>query len=254
MPRDPNRPPAEDDEFFVGYLPTPPGTRRFVALVVVVMLLLTAGMAAGATYLQRFPSDARGRRASVTGLVRLSPEPHLVAVDEATGEIATYLMGGGGKSAVGRAVRDRDGAIASLSGRLLSRGGRSFLEVYRSEDGALEEATEARLRAVEPEDLGEVEVVGEVMDSKCFYGAMHPGNGPTHRPCAQLCILGGVPPVLVAYTEAGEPTHYLLAGPEGDIRRDVLRYAGQAVRVRGALERRADLLILRVDPARIDRL
>jgi hypothetical protein len=33
-------------------------------------------------------------------------------------------------------------------------------------------------------DLGEVQLTGEIVDSKCYFGVMNPGNGKVHRDCA----------------------------------------------------------------------
>src|SRR5690349_19376703 len=60
-----------------------------------------------------------------------------------------------------------------------------------------------------------VSLRGEIVDSKCFLGAMRPGNGKTHKACAMLCIAGGVPPMFVTRDSAGREEYYLLAGPDG---------------------------------------
>ena len=54
-----------------------------------------------------------------------------------------------------------------------------------------------------------VSLIGEIVDSKCYLGAMKPGAGRGHKACATLCISGGIPPVLVVRGD-GEGVSYLL--------------------------------------------
>jgi len=57
---------------------------------------------------------------------------------------------------------------------------------------------------------GLVALTGEVVDSKCFLGAMKPGTGSTHRACAALCLAGGIPAGLV--TGETPPNFFVLTG------------------------------------------
>ncbi len=89
------------------------------------------------------------------------------------------------------------------------------------------------------------------MDSKCFLGVMKPGSGKAHRACAELCLLGGIPPILVAQNSAGQQAGYLLV-LENDVETgssasmEIAHYAAQPVSLRGSLERRGDLLFLKI--------
>jgi hypothetical protein len=145
---------------------------------------------------------------------------------------------------------------ARVSGLLLERDGRQLLELHASmREADLDDASMSRLRAVEPEELGEVTVRGEIVDSKCYLGRMRPGGGRTHRACAQLCIAGDIPPVLVAHDASGRTAHYLLASRDDrSVSMDVLPFVAEPVEITGQLERVADLLILRIDPSTIQRL
>ena len=84
---------------------------------------------------------------------------------------------------------------------------------------------------------------------------MRPGGGRTHRACAQLCIAGNIPPVLVAHDARGRPAHFLLASQEnGSIAREVLPFVAEPVEVTGHLRRIGDLTIFAIDPSAIRRL
>jgi hypothetical protein len=97
------------------------------------------------------------------------------------------------------------------------------------------------------EQLGRARLRGEIVDFKCFLGAMKPGDGKGHKACATLCIRGGIPPMLVTSDEVGNRTYYLLrdagGGPCGE---EILPVVGELVDVEGALSRVADLMVLSV--------
>jgi hypothetical protein len=93
-----------------------------------------------------------------------------------------------------------------------------MLELTAGEDGLrpadLPEHELAGLRRSPPQTLGRVSLRGEIVDSKCYLGAMRPGGGRTHRGCALLCLKGGVPPLFVSRNGGTGPSVYLLAGED----------------------------------------
>jgi hypothetical protein len=99
----------------------------------------------------------------------------------------------------------------------------------------------------------EVTLHGEIIDPKCYLGAMKPGGGKTHKGCAALCLRGGVPPMLVTRT-GGREVYCLLVTAEGGLAdEEAIPYVGDAVSIRGRLERDADLLRLAIAPQSIQR-
>jgi hypothetical protein len=103
-----------------------------------------------------------------------------------------------------------------------------------------------------PVPLGRWRLVGEICDGKCWTGAMRPGAGIAHRACAGLCLTGGLPPVLVTTGPVAGSSFLLLAGADGGpVTGGLARLAGLRIRLDGHIERRADLLVLRADPASV---
>ncbi len=255
MPRDPNAVPGEDDAFFVGYFPAPSPLARFAIGVALVTLLAGAGVAFGAAYLQRPPGEAHQRQAEIDGLVIAAPYGMVRYLD---GERVRHvlLVRGGKFGAPRRDVERLADRGAHVGGLLLERDGRQLLELHGSmREAELDAPALSRLRDVPREDLGEVTIRGEIVDSKCYLGRMRPGGGRAHRGCAQLCIAGNIPPVLVAHDEAGHTAHYLLASPDDEsLSHEVLPFVAEPVEITGRLERVADLLVLHIDPAAIRRL
>ncbi len=79
-----------------------------------------------------------------------------------------------------------------------------------------------------PQVLAEhVTLKGEIIDPKCYLGAMKPGGGKTHKACAMLCISGGVPPMLVTRDANKQETFYLLTTDQGGVANElVLPFVG----------------------------
>ena len=110
-----------------------------------------------------------------------------------------------------------------------------------------------RARATTPART--LRITGEIVDEKCWLGRMRPGGGRTHRACAQLCVAGGIPPVVVGTDAQGIAHAAIVVGPNGEIITDqVIEYLAEPVAVTGELVRDGDLDYLRVAPGGIERL
>jgi hypothetical protein len=106
-----------------------------------------------------------------------------------------------------------------------------------------------------PVPAGPCVLRGEIVDSKCYLGAMNPGLGKPHRACAIHCLRGGIPPVLLARDAAGATALFLLVGPGGaPIHQAVLDVVAEPVEVPGSLSYLGPLAVLETDPANIRRL
>ena len=252
-----NAPPAAQDEFFVGYLPMSPQAARYSlaagASIAAAVLLLGTAFAA----FQRPPGDALQAAAygvRRTGLLLASPYPHLRTLN-AGGAVTTLLFTGWVKNNV-EVPTERIGQAVVATGNQYERAGLRMLESGGDFEAARELSSTdlARLTSVRNEDLGTVTLRGEIVDSKCYAGRMRPGVGHGHRACAQLCILGGIPPVLVTVDADGHESQYLLASNRGErVNEAVAPFAAEPVEVRGRLERRGDLQVLHLDPSGIRR-
>ena len=91
-----------------------------------------------------------------------------------------------------------------------------------------------------PVDLGEVQLTGEVVDSKCYFGVMNPGNGKVHRDCAVRCISGGIPPAFLVRDASGRTETLLLANWKPEF----LNHIAEPVAIRGRLTRSSGRLTL----------
>lgn len=249
----------DSDPFFIGWLPMPPAYRRFLIPVSAALLALAAVVAATVALLQR---DAGGGRwepveETIDGVAFAQPYAMLLVPGDPP---STMLLVESGKFGALERVRTlTDGAgqgvPVRVTGTRLHRDGRSMLELAPGERG-LVRLSEADARPLRPLSRPPTEPVtdavtlhGEIIDPKCYLGAMKPGGGKTHKACAMLCIAGGIPPMLVT-----PEAYYLLVTDEGEAANAMLLpYVGDTVRLRGTLERRGDMWVMRVSPGGVSR-
>ena len=229
---------------YVGYLPLPPAHRRTVRVLVPVLVLALIAAAALTAATQRDPGPGVWHSLSAqdfTGTLIARPYPMLDTDD------GVYLVVGVGKVGTHDRLREYDGAHVTLSGFLLERDGRKMIEL-RPEADAVTVLGEPRPAALASTTGDPIERRGEILDSKCYLGAMKPGDGKAHKACATLCIDGGIPPMLFARASDGTPEYYILAGPGmTSAAALVSSYAAEPVTVRGVPFTQGGVRILLID-------
>lgn len=246
-------------EFYVGYLPeAPPAVARFTRRVVAVLAVGAVALAVALTSSQQPFSNGVfefGTTRTLEGRIARAPYPLLV-VERPGGGASTYLLSAFGKRGADAIVGEFAGRRVRLEGTLVHRDGQTLVEVVAGSVEALPEAGRGpELAAVT--GGAEREFVGEIVDSKCFLGVMKPGATKPHRACATRCIAGGVPPVLLVRDARGRATYLLLTGADGGaVGAELVERAliAEPVRVRGRVDRLGDRLLLRADPASIERV
>jgi len=221
-------------EFYVGYLPIPPGLKSAVRRAAVALLLLAVCVAAllvagqhpfaASTFEFQQYRDYRGT-------LMLEPYPALLI----PGQEPPWLLVAPGKHGVAIPA-DLDGREVRLRGERIFRSDDRMIEVL---PGSLHAAGTATPPA-QLLDLGQVRLTGEIVDSKCYFGVMNPGSGKVHRDCAVRCISGGIPPALLVRDAGGRTMTVLLA----HWNRELLNHIAEPVTIPGRLVRSAGRLIL----------
>lgn len=268
---------AEKAEFYVGYLKLPRGLAGFLARVVPVLLIATTAVAWLTGRAQNDPGDAVWEEGPHTFTGRLTATPYPVIrilSHRPGGGVQTLLLVAEGKRGAGERAAALDGRVVTVRGTTLERDGRRLLELADGEAITPVEATSRTTAAgaaasnradrlsidappvqARTTQLSRVTLRGEIIDPKCYSGAMKPGEGKTHKECATLCIAGGIPPMFVTIDAAGARRYYLLSDGQGRaLDGRILPFVADAIELSGELERRDDLLLLRIDPASIRRL
>ena len=253
-----------EDEFFVGYLTMPPGLARFARGVAVAAIVGVAEVGAALASAQRPLGQGRFEYATESaffGRLQAAPVPGLWLA--ATSGSAATTFTGAFSPLVGTGKRGPSGTLLiqgdrnlSLHGHLIERYGKRLIEVT-SETQFL--AAAGASAPPVPVALGRQILRGEIVDSKCYFGVMKPGQGKAHRDCAVRCISGGAPPAFIVRASGPQGEErtliLLLVGVDGgSIASRILEFVAEPVEIAGEVSRLGDQLVLSTDPATIHRI
>ncbi len=241
------------EPFFIGWAGVPPGLRGFLAACALGVVVLFGVVAYLAAATADDPGDGAFRfdwgAQTVTGVLEAAPYPILhVIASERFPAGHTLMLTGVGKTGVQDPAAALDGQVVTAKGIVLKRGDLDMLQVEGGPGGLV--AAEGAAAAPEAEPLGRWRLTGEICDGKCYAGAMRPGEGLAHRACANLCLVGGVPPVFVSTAPVEGAEFFLMADSDGGpLGAAALALTATLVEVEGDIDRRGGLLVLRIDPA-----
>ena len=252
--------PDQRDDFYVGYLPIPHAHARLIRVGVPALLWLCALVVGALAWTQRDPGPASwsalgdGAIGTWTGIYRAEPYPMLESTNN-NGQPVTYLIVRQGKLGAPDTLDIHDGKRVWVEGWAIRRQGRTMIELAPDEGFRPDIEQTTYSPPTPPEQLGTVTLRGEIVDSKCYLGAMKPGDGKAHRACATLCINGGIPPTLITYADDSENGFYLLTTHDGRSAVELVRpFIAQPVSITGELEQHGDIALLRVADDGIKRI
>ena len=246
------------DPFFVGYFKKVPTEIRdfallagsgIVGLLCALALLLPLGTIDPGS--GRYADDLRG--GALTGVIDPLPYPIIRVPATKDGPARAVLLGGQDK--VGAQGRVQKGTpVIDVGGVFVRRGDLEMLLINANSARASTTVLSGFVPAAAT-DLGRWRLTGEICDGKCYGGAMKPGSGLAHKACANLCILEGLPPVLVMELPVEGSSVVLLAAQDGGPIPDaLLDLTAIPLQLEGWLERRDDLLIFRIDERSVRRM
>ncbi len=275
--RAPTLPPT--DEFYVGYLTAPRALARFARRTAEALAALVVAGALALSGAQSAPPASHGPAQSpVDFSVIPYTSPAALCLLARDDRPSRWLLVVGERKFGVRAPSGLDAAAGMWS---IARG-----VVIGRQDGdspaCLEvSATPDAIRPDRPigapgaagapkRPLGRLTLRGQIIDPKCHFGAMKPGEGKVHRACAVRCISGGIPPVLMVHQRearggAERRVYYILTGLAGEpLNHAVLDFVAEPVEVSGEGASLVapdgspvgddSLRVLRIDPATIRRL
>lgn len=242
-------------DLFIGWSSTHPNADRRFMLGAGLALTLGAG-ALGAAFASRRPEVGdgfwdTGAERTLTGHLSLSPYLTLRTLDF-DGAPRTVFIVGQGKTAPIMAPALAAGAV-TLTGTLITRGRHAMMTLISAAPAQLN--TEA-LAPPLAEDRGPVALTGEVLDAKCWFGAMRPGFGKTHKSCAALCARGGLPLAFCRSDDCATGAEALLLLDQNGqaFGREILPLVADPVWLRGRLVAFGDVLQVRAALGDIRRL
>ena len=259
-------------EFYIGYLPKAPksfSTRN--KLVVVVILILIPIITFLLVSNQRGFTNSQfefGNLTELEGVLFKEPVPILkvqVGEDaEGTPMYQSILLINFLKFGADELLDEYEDKISAplnqtkvkVRGTLIYYDGVTLFELTDQENALLDYGpiTGSSPSQINNE-LGNVELKGEIVDSKCFFGVMKPGDGKPHKSCAIRCIAGGIPPVLTVTNEEGESNYIILKNADGSyINKDILPYVADPVKISGNLKKVDDWLVLETNTGLITKI
>lgn len=209
-PRHPNAL-RQTDDLSIGWQPRLPSGHAKAVSTIAIAMLIGALVIAGSVAVSLKPHQPGtfefGNIREVSGTFYAQPVP-LLLLDEAIDEQRSAVLTGLYKWGVDQRLLDLHGQRVSLRGTAIRHPERLMIEVTEPDSVAAAEGTATPLPAALP--VGEVALVGELVDTKCFFGVMRPGQGKVHRACAVRCLSGGIPPGLLLRTADGRGTVVML--------------------------------------------
>jgi hypothetical protein len=227
-------------EFYVGWLANAPDdiTKHIRKVVIVLTVLVIAGAMVLSIRQKKFSTSnfEFGQLTEIKGIYSQFPVPSLKVLtrQDAFGQ-STYItipLVGYGKSGAEGVISELekeqhtslDKKQVTFKGTLLYHDGKTLLQIDQNDqplvaiqDIAIKTAT------TDIKELGTVQLTGEVLDPKCFFGVMKPGHGKPHRDCAIRCLAGGISPVFWVRNEKGAGNYYLILDENGQKMNDALK-------------------------------
>ncbi len=244
----------KDKPFFVGYLDMPDQLKKFYWPLGIVMMLISLSMGYTLASAQKSSATASwdtSQTETVQGFLQVAPYPVLHRVDpDNPKETQSILLVQQGKYSADAVALPFHNQFVTVRGFPIRHGGWSMLEITGEGDIQLDKEGEASsigklAGLVTPASLGSVSLSGEIIDSKCYLGVMKPGEGTVHRACAEVCLLGGMPPMLVVRGHDNQRYGYILTNADGtSVSAEYAASAGHLRQVKGALIRMGDLLYI----------
>ncbi len=250
---------GRDEDFFIGWAETPKADRRFL-LGASLGLLTLAGASAALLARSNGPVGTgrwdMGDVRTFSGVLVREPYPMLRSFGPDSAPRTAFLVGSGKTGVQRRLGAVPDGPV-SVVGSLIERGDHAMIAAIDESDWIRATAgpADASFMNWNTEQQGEVLLVGEILDAKCWFGAMRPGSGHVHKACASLCVRGGLPPAfcsggLVCGDSSIAP---LLLRADGsahgeellELIADPVRAIGRLVRVGDVSQFRADIDAIR---------
>ncbi|MEO6229082.1 MAG: hypothetical protein ABJB11_07265 [Ferruginibacter sp.] len=250
------------EAFYIGWMPKSPAVyARHVTKVIMFLFLLALIIALLIAANQKKFSTSNfefGKLTEVKGIYFNSPVPLLKVIGEkdflGNASYITIPLVGYGKFGAETAIRaiETEKKISlnnkelTVRGTLLYSDGKTLLQVNKDDDPVKNVGPTASQTLMPLQtDEGVKQIKGEILDPKCYFGVMKPGEGKVHKDCAIRCILGGIPPVLKVMNEKGEKNYYLIIGPDGKPANKMVQdYVAEPVVISARVVRQDDWIIL----------
>lgn len=262
----------KNSEFYIGWMPkAPKGFAKHVQKVLLLLFLLALIIGLLLASFQKKFSTAGfefGKLTEVKGIYSNTPVPMLKVLNGkdiwGNSSYTTIPLIGYGKHGAETAImeleKERNTSFnnreLTLKGTLLYSDGKTLLQVSKEDNPEINPGNDTDVLLLQKQkEMGVQKIKGEIIDPKCYFGVMKPGEGKVHRDCAIRCILGGIPPVLKVMNEKGDKNYYLIVGPNGEKMNEAVQdYVAEPVEIEARVVQQDDWVILYVKNKGIKRI
>jgi hypothetical protein len=224
----------ERSEFYIGWMPKAPNSfaamiKKYLFGLLLIVIVIAVSLALSQ---KKFGTGTFefGTLTEVKGIYSDKPLPNIKVVNGkdiwGNYNYVTVPLIGYGKHGSDGIIEDiekeknitLDGKAVTLKGTLLYNDGKLLMQIDANDKPLLNVSADKISDDYLPKSkaLGAMNVKGEIVDPKCFFGVMKPGEGKPHKDCAIRCILGGMPPVLKVTNADGQQNYYLVVGLNGE--------------------------------------
>lgn len=246
------------DDFFIGWAETPTPDRRFFLGAGIALLSGTAvgaGLLAGNQRETGKGSWNMGEIREWRGIATAEPYAMLRTTD-LDGTPRTALLGCQGKCGVSAKIGALTGKPVIVKGSLIQRGDHAMIAVIDGLDWIAEDTSSETGDLAFPvaQPLTDITLKGEILDTKCWFGAMRPSEGKVHKACASLCIRGGLPPAFYVTDLKKQKALMIMTDRGAAHGHDLLPYVADPVQITASVQSRGDLLFLDGPVSAIQRL
>ena len=254
-----------NSEFYIGWMAKAP--RSFAKHVKIILLILFPVALIVAYVLsanqKKFSNGSFefGKTTEITGIYYNKPVPLLKIYNKEREPTTLPLVGygkHGAETAIMEIEKEKNVSLnakeVTFKGTLIYSDGKTLLQIDKNESPVVAIGSGSTY-SVEERDLGTQTIRGEIIDPKCYFGVMKPGEGKVHRDCAIRCILGGIPPVLHVQNEKGESNYYLVVGPNGEKMNEAVQdVVAEPVSIEAKVIQQDDWIILYTAKEKISRI
>ena len=255
-----------NSEFYIGWMSeAPKGFAKHVKKVVFILIgaVIIASVIL-ATQQKKFSTSnfEFGQLTEVKGIYQQHPVPSIKVISHQdafgnTSYITMPLVGYGKFGAEGTITElekekkiSLDGKEVAFKGFLIYSDGKTLLQIDKNDNPLLNVKEANTIDASKPviKELGELQLEGEILDPKCYFGVMKPGHGKPHRDCAIRCIAGGMSPVFYMKDQNRDINYCLLLGANGEkINDEIKDFIGEPVSLKARAIQYDDWIVLYKD-------
>ena len=237
----------ETSDFYIGWMPRASRlfvrpVRKYLLLLILVVVLIGAALALN----QKKFSTANfefGKLTTIKGIYGSRPVPHLLLSDHSDWVMVPLVGYGkhGAEGVMNELAKEQKSSLENkeltLKGTLLYGDGKILMQVDKNDAPLVSASGLVPAPTLQEKEEGQASLRGEIIDPKCYFGVMKPGEGKPHKDCAIRCILGGIPPVLKITNEKGEKDYVLLISSKYNINEWVKDFVATSAQVGGRLKK-----------------